>query len=166
MTRRPRPDPVGPGQESVWEHPRPPAVVPSSRLVVVVLGGVEVCRTSRALRVLETSHPATWYLPEQDWLSGSLEPAAGTSVCEWKGLAGYLTVVGGGVRAERAAWTYPDPAPAYSALRGTVAVYPAAVDACTVDGERVRPQEGGFYGGWVTDDQVGPFKGVPGSSGW
>jgi uncharacterized protein (DUF427 family) len=137
-----------------------------AREVVVVLGGVEVCRTTRALRVLETSHPPSWYLPAADWAPGALVPAAGSSVCEWKGLAAYLDVVGGGRTAARAAWTYPDPVAAYAVLRDHVAVYPAAMDVCTVAGEVVRPQEGGFYGGWVTDDVVGPFKGVPGSYGW
>lgn len=150
----------------MWDYPRPPRVEPSSAEVLVVLGGVEVCRTSRALRVLETSHPPAWYLPVADWLPGSLETAAGSSFCEWKGVASYLTVVGGGLRAEQAAWTYRDPVPAYAALRDTVAVYPAAVDAAFVDGEQVRAQQGGFYGGWVTDDVVGPFKGEPGSTGW
>ena len=131
-----------------------------------MLGGVEVCRTTRAWRVLETSHPPTWYLPRGDWSAGSLELAGGTSFCEWKGLADYLDVVGGAVRAPRAAWTYPRPTPGFAPLAGAVAVYPAAMDACTVDGEVVRPQEGGFYGGWVTDDVVGPFKGPPGTRGW
>ncbi|MCW2615691.1 MAG: hypothetical protein JWN08_2685 [Frankiales bacterium] len=132
----------------------------------MVLGGVEVCRTTRAWRVLETSHPPSWYLPREDWLDGSLEPAAGSSLCEWKGVAAYLDVVGGGRRASRSAWTYPSPVREFAALAGAVAVYPAAVDACTVDGEVVRPQEGGFYGGWVTGDVVGPFKGAPGTSHW
>ena len=131
-----------------------------------MLGGVEVCRTSRALRVLETSHPPVWYLPAQDWLPGALMPVGGSSYCEWKGVATYLDVVGGSRREERAAWTYPEPVPAFEVLRGTVAVYPGRMDACTVDGEQVRPQEGGFYGGWVTDDVVGPFKGAPGTLGW
>jgi uncharacterized protein (DUF427 family) len=131
-----------------------------------VLGGVEVCRTSRAWRVLETSHPPGWYLPREDWLPGSLEPADGSSCCEFKGVASYLDVVGGGVRAARAAWSYSSPTPAYAVLADAVAVYPAAVDSCVVDGERVRPQEGGFYGGWITDDVVGPFKGAPGTLGW
>ena len=131
-----------------------------------MLGGVEVCRTSRALRVLETSHPPSWYLPVADWRPGALVEANGSSFCEYKGVAAYLDVVGGGRTARRAAWTYPDPAAAYAVLRGTVAVYPAALDACTVDGERVRPQEGGFYGGWITADVVGPFKGPPGTRGW
>ena len=125
-----------------------------------------MCRTSRAWRVLETSHPPGWYLPRKDWLPGSLEPADGSSYCEFKGVASYLDVVGGGVRAARAAWTYQRPTPAYAVLAEAVAVYPAAMDACVVDGERVRPQEGGFYGGWITDDVVGPFKGPPGTRGW
>ena len=161
-----RRDPDSPGQESVWDYPRPPRVERSSALVTVVLGGVEVCRTTRALRVLETSHPPGWYLPREDWLPGSLVAAAGTSFCEWKGVASYLDVVGSATRAPRAAWTYPEPVPAYAVLRDAVAVYPAAVDACTVDGQRVRPQAGGFYGGWITDDVVGPFKGAPGTLGW
>ena len=158
--------PPGPGQESVWDYPRPPRVEPSSREVVVVLGGVEVCRTSGAYRVLETSHPPSWYLPAKDWVSGALVPAGGSSFCEWKGVATYLDVVGGDRRAERAAWTDPEPVAAYAVLRGTVAVYPGRMDLCTVDGEPVRPQEGGFYGGWVTEDVVGPFKGARGTLGW
>ena len=138
----------------------------SSRLVVVVLGGVEVCRTDQAWRVLETSHPPTWYLPRENWTAGALQPSGGTSYCEWKGVADYLDVVGGGRTAARAAWSYPDPTPGFVGLTGAVAVYPAAMDACTVDGELVRPQDGGFYGGWVTDDVVGPFKGAPGTLGW
>ena len=163
---RPAPLEAGPGQESVWDYPRPPRVERSDRLVVVVLGGVEVCRTSRALRVLETSHPPSWYLPAADWLPGSLRAAAGSTYCEWKGVAGYLDVVGGGRIATRAAWTYPEPVEAYAVLAGAVAVYPAAMGACTVDGVAVQPQDGGFYGGWVTPDVVGPFKGGPGSAGW
>ena len=116
--------------------------------------------------MLETSHPPVWYLPAQDWLPGSLEPAGGTSYCEWKGVASYLDVRGGALRATRAAWTYADPVPAFAALRDAVAVYPGRMDLCTVDGEAVRTQEGGFYGGWVTDDVVGPFKGAAGTHGW
>jgi len=160
------PERPGPGQESVWDYPRPPGVALSSKLVTVVLGGEQVCRTTRAWRVLETSHPPVWYLPRQDWVHGALAAAGGSSSCEWKGVASYLDVLGGGVRAERAAWTYPEPVPAYAVLTDAVAVYPAAMDACTVDGELVRPQDGGFYGGWVTDDVVGPFKGAPGTLGW
>lgn len=160
------PVPPGPGQESVWDYPRPPRAERSDRLVTVRLGGVDVCHTRRAVRVLETSHPPGWYLPAEDWLEGALTAAPGSSLCEWKGVARYLTV-SGGTRSEPAgAWTYPDPVPAYDLLRGTVAVYPGRMDACTVDGEPVRAQGGGFYGGWVTDDVVGPFKGGPGSTYW
>lgn len=166
MRRPVRPDPPGPGQESAWDYPRPPRVERSGRLVVVVLGGVEVCRTQRALRVMETSHPPVWYLPADDWLPGSLRPAGGSSYCEWKGVASYVDLVGGDRIGEQAGWTYLDPVPGYEALRGAVAVYPGRTDRCTVDGELVRPQEGGFYGGWVTDDVVGPFKGPPGTLGW
>jgi uncharacterized protein (DUF427 family) len=160
------PERPGPGQESVWDFPRPPALRASSALVVVTLGGVEVCRSTSAIQVLETSHPPSWYLPRGDWRSDALVPASGTSVCEWKGTATYLDVVGG-ARAERAAaWTYPQPSAAYAAIRDHVAVYPARMDSCTVDGEVVHAQEGGFYGGWITSAVVGPFKGGPGSWGW
>ncbi|MEZ5117682.1 MAG: DUF427 domain-containing protein [Candidatus Nanopelagicales bacterium] len=166
MTGRTDPIEPGPGQESVWDYPRPPRVEPTSAHVQVVLGGEVVCDTRRALRVLETSHPPTYYLPRADFAAGSLEPAPGSSYCEYKGVAAYLTVVGGGERREAAAWTYPDPSPGFSALRDHVAVYPGRMDRCTVDGEVVRPQEGGFYGGWITDAVVGPFKGGPGTRGW
>jgi uncharacterized protein (DUF427 family) len=169
MTRLPRgvvPEVPGPGQESVWTYPRPPALRADPREVVVVLAGVEICRTTGGLRILETSHPPTWYLPASDWLPGSLRPGEGGSFCEWKGAAAYLDVVGGDRVEAGAAWTYPQPSPAYAAIAGHVAVYPGRMDRCTVAGETVRPQEGGFYGGWVTSDVVGPFKGGPGSWGW
>lgn len=150
----------------MWDYPRPPVVEADGREVVVVLGGREVCRTTGGLRVLETSHPPGWYLPRSDWAPGSLEDSPGSSFCEWKGAAAYLTVVGGDRRAVAAAWTYPDPSGAFEVLAGMVAVYPAAMDSCTVAGEPVRAQEGQFYGGWITDDVVGPFKGGPGSTYW
>ena len=156
----------GPGQESVWDYPRPPRIEASAEHVVVEFGGVTVADTTRALRVLETSHPPVYYLPREDFAEGTLEPAPGTSYCEFKGTARYLTVIGGDRRAERAAWHYPEPSRGFGALAGHVAVYPAAMDRCTVDGEVVRPQEGGFYGGWITSRVVGPFKGAPGTSGW
>jgi uncharacterized protein (DUF427 family) len=159
-------EPVGEGQESVWDYPRPPRVEPTSERVVVELGGVRIVETTRALRVLETSHPPVYYVPVVDVLPGALVPAGGTSFCEYKGMASYLTVRGGDHRAERAAWFYPNPSPGYEALVGYVALYPGPMDRCTVDGEVVRPQEGGFYGGWITDRVVGPFKGAPGSLGW
>lgn len=164
--RRPRPDPIGPGQESVWDYPRPPALVASSELVRVLLGGELIAETTSSFRVLETSHPPTYYLPPDAFVAGSLVPASGSSYCEWKGMAQYLEVVGGSMRRERAAWTYPTPSADFAAIAGFVSLYPGLMDEVTVDAERVRPQDGGFYGGWVTDRVVGPFKGGPGSSGW
>ena len=163
---RPSPDVTSPGQESVWSYPRPPIVVPSPRHVVVRFGGVVVCDTRRALRLLETSHPPTWYLPRADFVPGSLREASGTSFCEWKGHASYLDIVAGEHVAEAKAWTYRSPTPSFAMLVDHVALYAAAMDECTVDGERVRPQPGGFYGGWITKDVAGPFKGLPGSAGW
>ena len=155
-------------QESVWDYPRPPRLEPSGEQVEVVLGGVVVARTSRSLRLLETSHPPTYYLPLADFTDGSLRPAdgGGSTFCEWKGQAAYLDVVGGGVVASRAAWYYPTPTASYAAILDHVALYPGLMDRCTVDGEVVQPQPGGFYGGWVTSRVVGPFKGGPGTWGW
>lgn len=163
-----RPEPVvpGPGQESVWDYPRPPRLEPTGAVVEVVLGGVTIVRTTRALRVLETSHPPTYYLPLEDFVDGSLVPAEGSSWCEWKGEAAYFDVHGGGVVAARAAWHYPHPTGSFAAIAGHVAVYPGEMDRCLVDGEVVEPQPGGFYGGWITSTVVGPFKGVPGSRSW
>lgn len=138
----------------------------SDAVVEVWLGGVRVCRTDAALQVLETSHPPTWYLPRADVVEGSLREAAGTSFCEFKGMASYLDVVGGAEVAERAAWTYPDPTPGYASLLDHVALYVAPMERVTVDGEVVRPQPGGFYGGWMTSSVAGPVKGGPGSAWW
>ena len=132
----------------------------------VVLGGVTVADSFGAYRVLETSHPPAFYLPPADFLPGALTPAEGSSFCEWKGVASSLDVLGGERVAARAGWTYRTPTPAFAVLAGHVAVYPAAMDACTVAGEVVRPQPGGFYGGWITDRVVGPFKGAPGTEYW
>jgi uncharacterized protein (DUF427 family) len=164
--RRPTPEQPGPDQESVWDYPRPPALVRSEERVTVVVGGVTVADSRRTYRVLETSHPPTYYLPAADFADGALVPVEGSSFCEWKGRAAYADLRGGEVRAERAAWTYPDPTPGFTDLRDHWAVTPLAVEACFVDDERVVPQEGGFYGGWVTSRVVGPFKGGPGSWGW
>jgi uncharacterized protein (DUF427 family) len=163
---KPRPDPVAPGQVSVWDYPRPPLVVASDRHVLVRYAGVVLCETRRALRLLETSHPPTWYLPRADFRAGSLRTARGSSFCEWKGNASYLDVVVADSVAQAQAWTYLTPTPAFAQLADHVGLYAAAMDGCFVDGERVRPQPGGFYGGWITNDVAGPFKGVPGSVGW
>jgi len=152
----------GPGQESVWDYPRPPALVASDRLVVVRHDGEVVAESRSAHRVLETSHPPTWYVPPGDVADGVVARSHARSTwCEWKGAATYWDVLG----LEAGAWSYEDPTPGFFGLTGYLAFSPARLE-CFVDGERVRPQEGGFYGGWVTDDVVGPFKGGPGSWGW
>jgi uncharacterized protein (DUF427 family) len=163
---RPVPEAPGPGQESVWDYPRPPRIERSGEHLEVVLGGVTVAATDTSYRVLETSHPPTYYLPRDAFLPGALRPAAGSSFCEWKGTASYLDVVGGTTVARRAAWTYPDPTSGFAVIVDHVAVYPGLMERCTVDGEIVLPQPGGFYGGWVTSRVVGPFKGGPGTQGW
>ena len=156
----------GPGQESVWDYPRPPRVEASGERVVVRLGGSEIVNTRDVVRVLETSHPPVYYLPRSAFAPGVLQPAAGSSFCEYKGAAKYLTLVTPNATAERSAWYYPSPSPGYEVLADRVAVYPAAMDSCEVDGETVTAQAGGFYGGWITSRVVGPFKGEPGTLGW
>lgn len=155
-----------PGQESVWDYPRPPRVEPSGERVVVRFGGEVVADTTEALRVLETSHPPAYYLPRAAFADGALEPAEGSSYCEFKGAARYLSVRAGGQVAERVAWHYPTPSRGFEQLVDHVALYPAPMDSVEVDGERVTPQAGGFYGGWITSRVVGPFKGEPGTLGW
>jgi uncharacterized protein (DUF427 family) len=152
--------------EAVSDYPRPPRVEPTDRRIRVVLGGETIVDTRRAQRVLETTHPPVYYVPFEDVRAGALEPSDRTTFCEWKGSASYYDVVAGETRAERAAWTYRDPLPGFEAIRDAVAFYPAAMDACFVDDERVEPQPGGFYGGWITSELVGPFKAAPGTSGW
>ncbi|TQL86343.1 DUF427 domain-containing protein [Microbacterium saperdae] len=163
-----RPHPVTPahGQESVWGYPRPPRVEPVPERVTIRLGGALIADTRHAVRVLETSHPPVYYLPIADFVPGALVDARGTSFCEFKGAARYLDVRSGGLVREGAAWNYPHPDPGYETLVDRVAVYAGQMDECTVGGEVVTPQPGGFYGGWVTSSVVGPFKGVPGSQGW
>jgi uncharacterized protein (DUF427 family) len=150
----------------VWDYPRPPRVEADAAVVEVVLGGRTVAHTSRPLRLLETSHPPTYYLPRSDFVPGSLRPARGRSFCEWKGVAAYLDVVAGDAVAHRAAWYYPHPTRNFEVLADHIAVYPAAMDRCVVDVETVVPQPGGFYGGWITSRVVGPFKGDPGTLFW
>ncbi len=154
------------GQESVWDYPRPPRIEPVGKHIQVRFNDVVIADTRRAIRVLETSHPPVYYIPPEDIRMEYLSPAEGSSFCEWKGTAGYLTVAVGDRRAERAAWRYPHPSADFESIANYVAFYPAPMDACYVDGERAEPQLGGFYGGWITSDIVGPFKGVPGSRGW
>ncbi len=160
--RPPFAEPPGPGCESVWDYPRPPRLAADTRLVEVRDGERLLVSTRRAVRVLETASPPTFYLPPEDLMPGLLVPAPGSSYCEWKGRARYWALVDGG---EPVAWTYDKPTPAFAAIRGWLSFYPARV-ACHVDGERVRPQPGGFYGGWLTSEIVGPVKGEPGTGHW
>ncbi len=152
--------------ERVWEYPRPPAVVSCERRVRVELGGVVVADSRDALRVLETSHPPAIYVPPRDVRMDLLRPIRRSTVCEYKGRAAYFDVAAGDRVARAAAWAYPDPAAGYEALRDHVSFYPGRMDACLLDDERVQPQPGDFYGGWVTADLVGPFKGGRGTAGW
>ena len=160
------PDPVGPGQESVWSYPRPAIAEPTAAHIVVELGGIVIADTRAAIRTLEKSHPPTYYIPPDAFPTGVLLPNSRTSFCEWKGVARYFDVAAGAERRPLAAWSYPRPTPAFARIRDHIAVYPALMDACFVDGERVVPQPGGFYGGWITSHVAGPFKGIPGSRFW
>lgn len=153
------------GQESVWDYRRPPALVHDERPVAVRVGDVEVASATHSWKVCETAHPPTFYLPPESVRADLLEPAPGGSVCEWKGTARYWTVTAGDAHLQAVAWSYPDPFPEAEVLREHVAFYPARIE-CFVDGQRVLPQPGGFYGGWITPELVGPFKGAAGTSGW
>ena len=164
--RHPAPDPTLPGQESVWDYPRPAIAQRIDAHIVIVLGGEAIADATKVVRTLETSHPPSYYLPPEAIRPGALVPGPGSSFCEWKGNARYFDVAGGGQRRPRAAWSYPDPTAGFAILRDHIAFYAAAMDACFVDGERVVPQPGGFYGGWITSRVAGPFKGGPGSLGW
>ncbi len=154
--------------ESVWDYPRPPRLEVVDKRLRVVLGGTVVADTTRGHRVLETSHPPGYYFPRSDVLAGALVASrGGQTFCEWKGATAYYDVIGGeGRRVERGAWTFPTPSSGFEAIRDAVAFYPGPMDECTVGGERVTPQAGGFYGGWITSDLSGPFKGEPGTTGW
>jgi uncharacterized protein (DUF427 family) len=153
----------GPGQESVWDYPRPPALVPASAHVEIRAGNTAIAESDNVIRVLETASPPTWYVPPADVQWQRLVPAAGRTWCEWKGEASYWAL------AEfpdvAIGWTYPEPLPAFASIRGYLSAYPGRIE-CYVDGERVRAQAGAFYGGWVTDEIVGPFKGDQGTGGW
>ena len=155
----------GPEQESVWDYPRPPVVVPDTRCVEVFADGVPLAETRRALRVLETASPPTYYIPANDVRCQLLISEPGQSVCEWKGLATYRSLVMGNVTVRNVAWTYSAPDSEFASIAGYLAFYPGKVE-CRVAGERVLPQPGDVYGGWVTSSIVGPFKGAPGTEGW
>jgi len=164
-SRRPDPEPPGPGQESVWDYPRPPRLEATTEHVVVRLDGTLIAETRRPLRVLETSHPPTYYVPRDEVELTLLEPVARRTWCEWKGQASYADLAVGSRRVPDACWWYDAPTEAFTALAGAIAFYPEHVEA-TVDGERVTGVPGGFYGSWVTSRVAGPFKGAPGTEWW
>lgn len=163
---RPRPDPVCPGQQSVWSFPRPAIAEQSAAHVRIEHGGLIIADTNASIRTLETSHPPNYYIPPDAIAPGVLRRAGGSSFCEWKGSAQYWDVVIGDLVLPRVSWSYPDPSPSFAMLRDHVAFYAGPFDCCSVNGETVVPQPGAFYGGWITSDLAGPFKGVPGSMGW
>jgi uncharacterized protein (DUF427 family) len=150
----------------VWTYPRPPRVEDVDKKVKVVFGGITLAYTTRAKRVLETSHPPVYYIPPEEVRMELLEPSAGSSHCEWKGRASYYDVTTEQRTERQAAWFYPDPTPPFAGLEDYVAFYSNRMDACWVGGQKVEAQEGDFYGGWITPDIVGPFKGAPGTWGW
>ena len=154
------------GRERVAAYPRPPLLESCGRQVRVEVLGRVLADTHRSLRVLETFHPPSFYLPPEGLDLTLLQLAPGHSFCEWKGVARYFDVVAPGAdglprRLSRAVWQYPEPAPAFAALTGWYGLYPGLMDGCWLDGERVIPQPGGFYGGWITAELEGPFKGDP-----
>jgi uncharacterized protein (DUF427 family) len=154
------------GRLRVADFPRPPAIQREKRRIVVVLGGVTIAETAAAWRILETTHPPTYYLPPDAFAPGSVVPSQRRSHCEWKGTARYVSLHGGGKTEVDAGWFYPDPTLPYAALRDHIALYAGRMDACYVGEERVTPQPGGFYGGWITPELIGPFKGAPGTEWW
>ena len=162
-TRRIEP---GPGQESVWDYPRPPLLEDSTKHIQIVFNGVVIADTHRAKRVLETSHPPVYYIPPEDVKLEFFMPTLHTTFCEFKGAASYYTINVGDKTLPNGAWYYPHPDPQYVEMRNYLAVYPSQMEACLVDGEQVQPQEGDFYGGWITKDIIGPFKGGAGTWGW
>ena len=166
MNQRKRIEP-GPGQESVWDYPRPPMLDQSHKHIKVIFNGVVIAETERAKRILETSHPPVYYIPLEDVkLEQYFSVTRRTTFCEWKGAASYYTITVGDKTATNAAWFYQNPTHPYEALANHVAFYPGKMDACFVDDEQVQAQEGDFYGGWITSEIVGPFKGGAGTFGW
>ena len=154
----------GPGQESVWDYPRPPVLKPSDEQVDVSVGDIPIASSRSTLRVLETAHPPTYYIPERDVNWDALRDIHRQTFCEWKGSANYFSLARK-TDPEAVGWQYRNPVAAFAAIDGHVSFYPDRL-CCWVNGERVRPQPGVFYGGWITDRVVGPFKGEPGTQHW
>lgn len=153
-------------QESVWDYPRPPRLEPTSKRVRVMFNGIVIADSTQAKRVLETSHPPVYYIPPEDIHMEYLNNTSRRSYCEFKGSASYWTISVADRESVDAAWSYKAPSPDYEAITDHIAFYANRVDECYVDDERVQAQAGDFYGGWITVDIVGPFKGAPGTSGW
>jgi uncharacterized protein (DUF427 family) len=166
MFSRPKPIQPQPGQESVWDYPRPPRLEPCQKKIEIICQGITLANTEKSYRVLETSHPPVYYLPPEDIKMEYLQKMTQTSFCEWKGRAGYYAVKIGDQIIPNAAWFYPEPTPGFLPMKNYIAFYAHLMDGCYVDGEKATPQPGNFYGGWITSDLVGPFKGEPGSWGW
>ncbi len=162
-TQRPIPSE---GQESVWDYPRPPRLEPTSKQIKIIFNGIVIAETERALRVLETSHPPSYYLPPDDIRMEYFTASPQRTFCEFKGSASYWAIKIGDVVGEDVAWSYQNPSPGYVTLKGYLAFYPSRVEACYVNDEKVTPQAGDFYGGWITSDIVGPFKGGPSTRTW
>lgn len=158
--------PLRPGQESVWDYPRPPKMEATKRLLRVEFAGLTIAETTKGLRVLETSHPPVYYFPIEDVDLRYLRKGTARSFCEFKGRAVYWDLRAGGRESVNAAWGFPRPARSYEALAEHLAFYAGRVDGCFVDGERVDAQPGTFYGGWITSHIAGPFKGGGGTQGW
>src|ERR1700757_3773252 len=154
---------TGPGQESVWDYPRPPRVEDTNKHIKVVFNSVVIADTRNAKRVLETSSPPEYYVPPKAIKMEYFIKTEKNTFCEWMGIASYCTGIVGNKRSDNAAWIYPDPTPGYISIKDYGAFYPQKMDGCYVDGELVKPQPGNFYGGWITSDIVGPFKGKPGT---
>lgn len=152
--------------ERVSEYPSRPRVERVARHVRVVFGGIVIAEARTPARILERFHPPVYYFAPEDVRTQHLVRSSSSSACEWKGVASYFDVVVGGRAARNAGWTYPEPTPAFASIRGWLAFYPGPMDECTVDGEIATPQPGGFYGGWITSDIVGPFKGETDASIW
>ena len=161
-----QPDAIAPGQESVWHYPRPPVAQPTSRCIRIIHRDIVLVDTSTSVRTLETSHPPTYYIPQADIAMSLMTSSERTSFCEWKGHAVYWNVAIGGSVFRDIGWSYPNPTRDFAILRDCIALYAAPFDECLVDGVIAAPQPGGFYGGWITPDVVGPFKGVRGSNFW
>ena len=157
----PRPD-----QESVWDYPRPPKVEPTAKRIRIIFNGQTIVDTTNALRILETSHPPVYYIPPHEIHNADLQLTPRRTLCEFKGVASYWTLTVGDKTAENVAWSYPNPTSAFELIKDYLAFYPSRMDACYVNDEQIKSQEGDFYGGWITDDIVGPFKGEPGTMGW